>query len=57
MQELMDPEDGDEDGGANKSTLKITIIGVVIASVIAAGGGWVIGGMLAPAAIEMLHKI
>ena len=53
MQELMDPEDGDGEGGANKSTLKITIIGVVIASVIAAGGGWVIGGMLAPAAIEM----
>lgn len=53
MQELMDADEGGEGGGKKISTLVVTIVGVAIASVVAAGGGWVIGGMLAPAAIEL----
>lgn len=54
MEELMDvDEGGDGEGGKKKSNLVVTIAGVAIASVIAAGGGWVIGGMLAPAAIDL----
>lgn len=55
MEELMDPDEGGKDGksGDKKSTLVVTIVGALIASLVAAGGGWVVGGMLAPQAIEM----
>lgn len=57
MEELMDADEGeDAEGGKKKSNLVVTIAGVAIASVIAAGGGWVIGGMLAPTAIELQDK-
>lgn len=51
----MDPDEGGENGkaGDKKSTLVVTIIGVLIASLIAAGGGWFLGGMLAPQSLEM----
>ena len=57
MEELVDADEGgDGEGGKKKSSLVVTIAGVAIASVIAAGGGWVIGGMLAPAAIDLQAK-
>lgn len=53
MQELVDPEEGDEGEGGKKSPLMMTIVAAVVASIVAAGGGWLVGGMLAPQAIEM----
>jgi flagellar FliL protein len=55
MEELIDPDEGEESGKGDgkKSTLIVTIVGVLIASVIAAGGGWFVGGLLAPQSLEM----
>lgn len=38
----------EEDGGKPKSGLIVTIAIVLVLSAIAAGGGWVVGGMIAP---------
>lgn len=53
MQELVDPEESGEEDKKKKSPLVMTIVAGVVATVVAAGGGWVVGGMLAPQAIEM----
>lgn len=49
----IDLEAGEEDNGGKKSGLMMTLVGAGIATIVAAGAGWFIGGMLAPQSIEM----
>ena len=45
---MVDDDDDTEGKGKNKSGLIVTIAIVLVLSLIAAGGGWMLGGVLAP---------
>lgn len=42
----------EEQGKGKKSGLVLTIVAVLVVSLIGAGGGWVVGGMLAPMTVD-----
>lgn len=49
----MADEQGQEgEGASRKSALVMTIAGVVLLTLVGAGGGWVVGGLLAPGVSE-----
>lgn len=50
---MADEEVQEAEGGAKKkSGLVLTIVGVLVLTLVGAGGGWVVGGMLAPSVSE-----